>query len=54
MVKTLASSAGDVGLIPDQETKIPDAVWQKKKKIDEEVLLDVSLFFTSYLQAFRL
>ena len=53
MVKTLASSAGDVGLIPGQETKIPDAVWPKKK-IDEEVLLDVSLFFTSYLQAFRL
>ena len=37
MVKTPCSqcrNAGDVGLIPGQETKIPHAVWcsQKKKK----------------------
>ena len=31
VVKTLASSAGDVALIPGQETKIPHAVWQKNK-----------------------
>ena len=34
MVKTLPSSAGGMGLIPDQETKIPHATLcsQKKKK----------------------
>ena len=32
MVKTSPFKAGDVGLIPDQEAKIPHASWPKKKK----------------------
>ena len=32
MVKTLPSNVWDANSIPGQETKIPHATWQKKKK----------------------
>ena len=33
MVKTSPSNAGDVGSIPDQEAKIPHALWPKHQNI---------------------
>ena len=36
VVKTLPSSAGDAGLIPDQEDKIPYASWPKNKNIKQK------------------
>ena len=39
MVKNLPSNAGDMGSIPDQGTKIPHALRQKKTKRKIETIL---------------
>ena len=39
MVKTWLSNAGGVGLIPDQGTKIPHALWPQKQDIKQETIV---------------